>query len=250
MKKIADGEKDIDPQEFVTEIQHQFPITIECNVDFSRSLEETPSEDSHLFKKFKCHLDFFDNIAGGTYQIDSRNRLHFMPENAKKRLTMRESSSSVRALLDLAFYFRHVVNSGHILMIDEPELSLHPANQRNMARMIARLVNAGTHVFITTHSDYIIRELNSLIMMKPKHLDASKYIKSQNYSKDELLNANDVKLYSAQTDLVQLSQKGRRSRVPTLVEIKVDPEFGIEVQAFDSEIESMNRVQDEIRWSF
>jgi hypothetical protein len=250
MKKIADGEKDLDPQEFLSEIQNLFPITIECNVDFSRSLEEASTEDSYLFSKFNRHIDFFESIAGGAYQIDSQGRLYFTPENMKKRLSMRESSSSVRALLDLAFYFKHVIQPGHMLMIDEPELSLHPVNQRKMARMIARLVNAGVSVFITTHSDYIIRELNSLIMMSHKHINNSKLLQSENYTKDELLKPTDVRLYVAQKDLIQLSSKARRSRVQTLVEVPLEAEFGMEVSAFDTEIDTINRVQDELRWGY
>ena len=50
-------------------------------------------------------------------------------------------------------------------MVDEPELNLHPANQRRIARLFACLVNLGVKVFITTHSDYIVKELNTLIML-------------------------------------------------------------------------------------
>ena len=37
-------------------------------------------------------------------------------------------------------------------MIDEPELNIHPANQRHIARLLARLVNAGMSVVISTHA--------------------------------------------------------------------------------------------------
>lgn len=50
-------------------------------------------------------------------------------------------------------------------MVDEPELNLHPENQRKVARLLAALVNFGIKVFITTHSDYILKELNTLIML-------------------------------------------------------------------------------------
>ena len=50
-------------------------------------------------------------------------------------------------------------------MVDEPELNLHPENQRRIAQLFARLVNLGIRVFVTTHSDYIVKELNTLIML-------------------------------------------------------------------------------------
>jgi hypothetical protein len=36
-------------------------------------------------------------------------------------------------------------------------------NQLKMARLKVRLVNNGINVFITTHSDYIIKEFNNLL---------------------------------------------------------------------------------------
>jgi predicted ATPase len=42
------------------------------------------------------------------------------------------------------------------IFIDEPELNLHPENQRLITQVLANLVNIGIKVFITTHSDYII----------------------------------------------------------------------------------------------
>lgn len=50
-------------------------------------------------------------------------------------------------------------------MIDEPELNLHPSNQRVIARFLAKLVNSGIRVIVSTHSDYFVKEINSLIML-------------------------------------------------------------------------------------
>ena len=65
---------------------------------------------------------------------------------------MDESSSSVRSLLDIGFYLKHIAKKGDLLMIDEPELNLHPENQRRVARLIAKLVNYGIKIFVTTIS--------------------------------------------------------------------------------------------------
>jgi predicted ATPase len=78
---------------------------------------------------------------------------------------MDESSSSVRSLLDLGVYLRCVASVGDLLVIDEPELNLHPQNQRRVARLLARLTNVGINVLVTTHSDCLIKELNLLLLM-------------------------------------------------------------------------------------
>ena len=51
------------------------------------------------------------------------------------------------------------------MIIDEPESHLHPYCQILMARLIAACINAGIKVFVTTHSDYFVKEINNLIML-------------------------------------------------------------------------------------
>jgi Uncharacterized conserved protein len=51
------------------------------------------------------------------------------------------------------------------VFIEEPEAHLHPRAQKAMARLIARSVNAGKRVVVSTHSDYIVYTLNNLIAL-------------------------------------------------------------------------------------
>ena len=52
---------------------------------------------------------------------------------------------------------------GDTLIIDEIEAHLHPAAQTQMATLLARLVRAGVRVLITTHSDWLLKELGNLM---------------------------------------------------------------------------------------
>ncbi|EDN65340.1 conserved hypothetical protein [Beggiatoa sp. PS] len=54
------------------------------------------------------------------------------------------------------------------MIIDEPEMNLHPAAQVELTEFLAMLVNAGLHVLITTHSPYIVDHLANL-MQAAKH---------------------------------------------------------------------------------
>ena len=77
--------------------------------------------------------------------------------------------------------------SGHkFLIIDEPELNLHPQNQRKVARLLARIVRAGIKVMISTHSDHIVRELNNLIMLSADKDGALR--KKHGYDEEETLS--------------------------------------------------------------
>ena len=90
-----------------------------------------------------------------------------MPSNNKRiRLKINEGSSSVRSLVDLFIYLKHVAKKGDLLMIDEPELNLHPDNQRKLMQLFAQLNNVGIKIYVTTHSDYFVKELNNIILMQ------------------------------------------------------------------------------------
>ena len=51
------------------------------------------------------------------------------------------------------------------LYCDEVENSLHPLLQREMARWLIRMVNAGMHIIISSHSDTMASRLNNLFML-------------------------------------------------------------------------------------
>ena len=134
-------------------------------------------------------------------------------------------------------------------MVDEPELNLHPANQCRIARLFARLVNLGIKVFLTTHSDYIVKELNTLIMLNHDKPHLKRIVQENDYRDDELIRSGQVKVYMAQEDLIPLEEgQKRRRRGHTLVEADIDPELGIEAPSFDGTIDEMNRIQRDIVW--
>lgn len=52
-----------------------------------------------------------------------------------------------------------VLLDGGYLFWDEPEANLNPRSQRYLARFIVKLASAGTQIFISTHSLFLLREL-------------------------------------------------------------------------------------------
>lgn len=134
-------------------------------------------------------------------------------------------------------------------MVDEPELNLHPENQRRIARLFARLVNVGIRVFVTTHSDYIVKELNTLIMLNHDKPHLKRVAKDNGYRKDDLIKSDQVSVFVAKEDLMPLEEgQKRRRRGHTLVPADIDPIFGIEARSFDETIDDMNRILEDIVW--
>lgn len=249
LEEIGTLEKELNPFELLTKVYSDYALPVRKNVDFTRQLEDVAKKESFIATQHSELLADFKDIIGGEYTVTRNDELFFIPRvNKRLKLTMDESSSAVRSLLDVGFYLRHVAQPGDLFVIDEPELNLHPENQRRIARLLARLVNLGIKIFMTTHSDYIIKELNTLMMLNHDRAHLRRIMENEGYKADEMLSTNKVKVYIAEEALVMLDGGKRKTRCNTLTPADIHPEMGIEARSFDKTIEDMNRVQEEIVW--
>jgi len=248
LEEMSKTDRSINPMELLFKIYQDYPLPVKTNVEFIRELESIAKRRSFISRDHPALLDDFADILGGDYKVSRNDELYFSPKQKRVKLSMDESSSSVRALLGIGFYLRHIVQPGDLLMIDEPELNLHPENQRRMARLFARLCNLGVKIFLTTHSDYFIKELNTLIMLNNDKPYLKQIAKREGYLPEELLSSEKIKVYIAEEGLVKPDGYARSIRAQTLIPADIDPFYGIEARSFDATIETMNRIQEEIIW--
>jgi ABC-type multidrug transport system ATPase subunit len=228
-----------------------YALPIKENLNFIRNLKNISKQSSFLKSEHADILEDFEAIIDGKYIVDDKNELLYKPNKKNLKLNMGESSSSIRALLDIGFYLHHIAKPGDLLMIDEPELNLHPENQRKLARIFSKLTKVGIKVFITTHSDYIIKELNTLIMLNnANHGDErlKKIVEREKIHLNALLAHDRVKVYIAEKVEIKVEQNTRRNIENTLTIATITPENGIEARSFDITINDMNRIQDDIYW--
>lgn len=97
-----------------------------------------------------------------TPEPDPRRDILFRPQEGIT-LEMPIVSSMVKELATLVFYLRYLAQPGELLIIDEPEMNLHPEAQVKIIEFLTQLVNAGLRVLITTHSPYLLDHLSNLI---------------------------------------------------------------------------------------
>jgi hypothetical protein len=223
-----------------------YPLPVEVNIDFLRRIEKSSKDDSFLALEHRDVLSEFSDIIGGEYVVSDNDTIYFRPVHQDTTLTMDESSSAVRSLLVIGLYLRHVARKGDLLIVDEPELNLHPRNQRRLARLFVRLVNLGIRVFATTHSDFLVKELNTLMMLNQEKPHLQRISRKIGYRTEELLNPEQVKVYL--TKPVESESTGDSGRSHTLVEASINEEYGIEARSFDDTINEMNEIQDAILW--
>ena len=225
------GGSRISPFLMIDKSTSRYASPIKDNIDYTRSLPELQQSDGPL------HEDrLFDDIKEimGGYCRASEDAIRFKSKARKEQafdLPLHLASSSARGLVDLYFYLRHVATPEDLLLIDEPESHLDTKNQVLLARTLARMVGAGVRVLITTHSDYLIKEINNLIMLHELPQEEVHELRRLGYTGEDALDRTAVRAYVAQ-------EQG-------LTECPVD-RYGIDMPVFDETIDGINRVSNDL----
>ena len=229
---LQHAQKDkVDPMELLKDIissRYADPIN-----DYIQYLHKI-GQDRNVKGHFRVYAqDMQKKVLNGKYQVDSQGNVYFLPYRSNQsKLHLHFSSSTVKTLFGLVFYLEHLAKDGDCLMIDEPELNLHPDNQRQVARILAQLVNAGLKVVVSTHSDYFVRELNNLIMLQKRFTGSLELQKKYGYQDNELISANRVSAYLFDDKKI--------------TKMKMDDDEGIIAQTFDDVINQLNDSSNEI----
>ena len=216
----------------------RYPLPIRFNMDFIRNLFDLSKNKTKLNSELKSFIA--KQLSNGKYTFDKElNQIFFIPDMDKKlKLPLNTASSSIKSLLLFDAYVNFIANNNQILIIDEPELCLHPDNQRKMARFISLLVNSGIKVLFTTHSDYIVKEINNLVMLyclESKHRvhTIAHMNKSFNasYSSDMPIDPLSINCYT-----IIENKNGYTAK-----QNKIDC-YGIDLELFDDEINNLSDI--------
>lgn len=140
-------------------------------------------------------------------------------ETESLRIPIQRSSSMVAELAPVDLWVREVLVPGDLLIIDEPESHLHPANQRLIARALVRLVNAGVDVVAPTHSSTILHQVSNMLLAST--LDEATRTKL-GYTDADLISADDVAVYLFE----------QRDDGVHIVPVPIEPGFGIAEDEF------------------
>lgn len=108
-------------------------------------------------------------------------------------IPLHRSSSTVSELAPLILYLKYVLEPGGVLIVEEPEAHLHPANQRAMAKLLVECVRKGLCVVVTTHSDWLVQQLSNFIMLS--QLESRAVARKCGYSRDLYLRPDEVGAY-------------------------------------------------------
>lgn len=184
-----------------------------------------------------CLLDIND----GNLQQVGGNLMYYTSKGAEMPLTA--AASSIKELAPLTLMFNKFAADSLFVLFEEPEAHLHPQRQIRVADMIGCSVNMGTHMQVTTHSDYFIKRLNNL--MKLYHLMTlisqdvfEELLKKWRIRKECLINPKQVGAY-------YLTANG--DGTSRIVKLDIEADMEIPFDSFYKTIEDDMELSREIR---
>lgn len=211
----------------------RYPLAIRESLRVANDLETIQKRKSPYFE-FATKIE--SELLHGFIGVNKTGSVEFIPETSGKqvkKLPIHMTSSVVKTLSSLIIYLKHLAKKHDLVIIDEPEMNLHPDNQIVLARLFARLVNKGIRLIISTHSDYIIREFNNLVMAH----EIVNYRKATSegelpYDRSELLDRKKIDVL-----YFQFNKKGK-------VDISSVPldKYGFNIESIDNTINLQNEI--------
>lgn len=228
MQRVTDS-KQVDPFEWMRKRTTRYPLPIRDGLEIAEDIVNYQKTETE-FKVFAEEIEA--EILNGKIALNKDGEVVFASNKAKsKKIPIHLSASLVKTLSSIIFYLKHLAKPNDLIIIDEPELNLHPDNQILLTRMFAQLIHKGFRLLISTHSDYIIKEVNNLIMLSG--IDKNEeIIKELGYKDTQLLKAADVGAY--------LFKYPNVSSTKTVVE-KLEVTYeGFDVSTIDETINMLN----------
>lgn len=156
---------------------------------FLQRLLSLTHSDSSKYSAIADHIE--SDLLHGTVKPDASPLPDYQYQPAginENALPLWLTSSLVTELTPLLMFLRSKEDF-RSLIIEEPEAHLHLALQSRLARILARLVNAGLPVWITTHGDSFFQQLSNLV--KASTLSKKELLKT-GFEKSETLAIDDV----------------------------------------------------------
>ena len=234
VNKILDSSSDSSPKEIVEQQAKRYPWAVRTSLNEANGLNAIKKDESP-FAAVAHRLE--TDLLYGEVNADKDGEVSFRVKG-NGQLPFQITSSIVKTLSSLIFFLKYQARKGDVIIIDEPEMNFHPDSQILLARLFAILANSGLGLVISTHSDYIIREINNLVMaeaLQRKFADV-KVKEEYGYDKDELLRCSDVVAYAFTPEA-----DGKVN-----VEELVVNAYGFDVKSINVAIEAQNSITNDL----
>jgi predicted ATPase len=227
LQKLDDTNGDLHPFELLMSMSAYYATPIRDHIAFTRNLDNIKKSKSTINSDYS--MEIIRDILGAEFKKENKQDIRFYTKNKKNNkfdIPLYLASSSARCIVDIYFYLKHLAKEGDILIIDEPESHLTLKNQRLVAKLIASIIKCNIKVFITTHSDFLVKEINNLILLNNSFETKAEWIvkNKKNYNSEDNIDYTNVSVYQA-------NDGGLEKLIVT--------NRGIEIPFFDDEINNL-----------
>lgn len=225
--------------------KHYFAGKTEGNLvmpvkDFLRFLQ-LYAENKQLSESRKVLLEFGEERLLAGKVVQRGEETFYLDKDGEREVSLHIASSMIH---ELTPFIKALTATRKIdwLYCDEVENSLHPLLQREMARWLIRMANAGMHVLISSHSDTMASRLNNLFMLTQlnrKRGDHKRLEELKLMEADLLRPEVDVSVYEFQNE----KQKGTVVKKLEFIEY---PLMGYEFELFGKNLDKLYDEADRI----
>ena len=235
MQILMNKKKQIDVFDLLS--SKRYPMPIRDGLNIAEDLTEVRKYNSPV-SDFAKYME--SDLLHGNVQISSEGEIQFKPTKSPKTvLPIQMTASVIKTLSSLDVYLHHNAKPNDLIIIDEPEINLHPDNQIMVARMLVRLMNHGFRILISTHSDYIIREINNMVMMSnKKSATVKEMVEKGKYQSDEYIDPSDLGVY-------YFNYASKRNKQVVVQKVNVE-DSGFTIASIDKTIQEQNTIAEEL----
>lgn len=228
------GRSELDILDMVNSSSRRYPLAVRSSLRIANDLENVQKFNSPYYEIAEL---IEKGILQGEVKITRTGDVEFVSDKVgkTKHLPIHLTSSIVKTMSSLVIYLKHIARKGDLLIIDEPEMNFHPNVQISLMQIFAILTKLDLRIIISTHSDYMIREVNNLIMAGTIYSKDAQLIRELGYNEKMLLNKNDI--------AVKYFNYGKLKRLLDVVDVKVEDD-GFAIESIDNTINDQNRITE------
>lgn len=166
---VKDPKEDSEEQETYSGVSYPLMKMISMIYSDDPELNKMRKEKFENNEKNKKFIEIAklleDNVIGGSIEpIEKPDGSEEIVFNLKggSEFDIPVTSSCVKDLVPLVFYLKYLARARDLIVIDEPEMNLHPESQVKIMELLTSLVNLGLNIIITTHSTYLVDHIPNL----------------------------------------------------------------------------------------
>jgi len=157
--------------------------------DIDSKLKESIYNDEDLFINNELSQKISEIVNGEMKFIPKEKEFIYIKKDGKRYKSI-NTASGIKSFGILQMLFNSgFIDERSIIVIDEPEVHLHPEWQLKYAELIVLLVKNNINILVTTHSPYMIEALE--LFSQKEEISSNFYIAEKNYDDTIIKNVNN-----------------------------------------------------------